>query len=52
MENLRRWLRNPEDVKPGNHMAELAAVYQTADGDISLSPEEVTNVIEYLLSLK
>ena len=51
-ENLRQWLRNPDEVKPGNHMAELASVYQTPNGEVSLSPEEVTNLIEYLLSLK
>ncbi len=57
-ENLRRWLRNPDDLKPGNHMAELASAYRgpdgnrTPDGNINLSPDEVTNLIEYLLSLK
>ncbi len=51
-ENLRRWLNNPNDVKPGNRMAEQAPVYQTADGSISLSPQEVSALIEYLLSLK
>lgn len=51
-ENLRRWLRNPEDLKPGNRMAALAAVYQTSDGNVSLSPGDVSNLIEYLLSLK
>jgi cytochrome c oxidase subunit 2 len=50
--NLREWLRNPNDIKPGNHMASLATVYQTADGDISLQPGEVDALIEYLLSLK
>ena len=50
--NLREWLRNPDDVKPGNHMSDLAAVYQTGDGDISLQPGEVDALIEYLLSLK
>jgi len=51
-ENLRRWLNNPNDVKPGNRMAELAPIYQTADGSINLSDQEVTALIEYLLSLK
>ena len=50
--NLRQWLRNPIDVKPGNHMGELATVYQTPDGNISLHPGEVDALIEYLLSLK
>jgi len=51
-ENLRRWLRNPNDVKPGNHMAELAQVYDTTGGNISLSDQDVTALIEYLLVLK
>ncbi len=52
-ENLRRWLNNPNDVKPGNRMAEQAPVYQqNADGSISLSPQEVSVLIEYLMSLK
>ena len=51
-ENLRRWLNNPDEVKPGNRMAELAPIYQTADGSINLGDQEVTALIEYLLSLK
>ena len=52
-ENLRTWLNNPDDVKPGNHMAKLASVYQAnSDGSTSLSPQEVSALIEYLLSLK
>ncbi len=51
-ENLRRWLRNPDDVNPGNLMAEQAPVYQTPDGNISLSDQDVSALIEYLLVLK
>ena len=51
-ENLRAWLNNPDEVKPGNRMAEQAPIYQTADGSISLGPQEVSALIEYLLSLK
>ncbi len=52
-ENLRTWLNNPDDVKPGTHMAELALIYQkNSDGSTSLSPSEVSALIEYLLSLK
>jgi cytochrome c oxidase subunit 2 len=51
-ENLRQWLTNPDNVKPGNHMAERANVYQTANGNIRLSQEQVSALIEYLLSLK
>ena len=52
-ENLRVWLTNPEDIKPGNHMSGRANIYQTsADGSTSLSQAEVSSLIEYLLSLK
>ena len=52
-ENLRTWLNNPDDVKPGTHMAESALIYQqNFDGSTSLSPQEVSVLIEYLLSLK
>ncbi len=51
-ENLRRWITNPEDIKPGNHMAERGTIYQTADGRASLKQGEITLLIEYLLSLK
>ena len=50
VENIRRWLRNPEDVKPGNRMAQHALIYQ--GGDISLSDDEVEGLIEYLLQLQ
>ncbi len=51
-ENLRRWLHDPDDVKPGNRMSEQAPVYQTSDGTISLSDQDVSALIEYLLVLK
>ena len=51
-ENLRRWLTDPEEVKPGNYMSERATIYQTADGRSSLTQQEITLLIEYLLSLK
>ena len=50
VENLRKWLHNPEDVKPGNRMAEKAFLYQ--DGPISLSDAQVEGLIEYLLRLQ
>ena len=50
VENLRRWLNNPEDVKPWNLMAKHALIYQ--DGDINLSDDEVEGLIEYLLQLQ
>jgi len=49
-ENLRIWLNNPDDIKPGNRMGELAAIY--SDGEIVFSQQDVSALIEYLLSLK
>ena len=51
-QNLRQWLRNPEDIKPGNYMSERAAIYQTTDGQANLSEKEISSLLEYLLSLK
>ncbi len=51
-QNLRQWVRNPEEIKPGNYMASRAAVYQTADGRANLSEKEISSLLEYLLSLK
>jgi cytochrome c oxidase subunit 2 len=51
-ENLRQWLTNPDNLKPGTRMAERANVYQTPSGNISLGPDEVSALIEYLVSLK
>ena len=50
VENLRRWLNNPDDIKPGNYMAKHALIYQ--GGDINLDDEEVDGLIEYLLQLQ
>jgi hypothetical protein len=33
-------------------MAERAAIYQTADGRSTLSEEEISSLLEYLLSLQ
>ena len=49
VENLRRWLHNPDDVKPGNRMAQHALIY--SGGNISLNDDEVEGLIEYLLQL-
>ena len=51
-DNLRQWLRNPDDIKPGNRMAERATIYQTADGRVSLGEDDLSSLLEYLLSLK
>jgi len=46
-EQLRRWLRDPESVKPGNKMAKA---YR--DNKITLSDAEQVALTAYLLSLK
>ncbi|MFM9090277.1 MAG: c-type cytochrome, partial [Verrucomicrobiota bacterium] len=46
-EQLRRWIRDPESVKPGNKMAKA---YR--DNKISLSDAEQVALTAYLLSLK
>ena len=49
VENLRRWLHNPESIKPGNTMAQRALIYRT--GDISLDTDQIDALIGYLLQL-
>ena len=49
-ENLIRWLEDPDDVKPGNWMAELANVY--TDPSSRLSRDDVEKLASYLLSLE
>ena len=49
-ENLRRWLENPDRVKPGNVMAREAAVY--TDPERALRETEISALIAYLRSLK
>ncbi|MBA2449350.1 MAG: cytochrome c oxidase subunit II [Chloroflexi bacterium] len=54
-ENLARWLRNPDEVKPGNHMANPPAHFNlgTLSRDyLNLRPSEVEALVEYLHSLK
>lgn len=46
-EQVRRWLRDPESVKPGNKMAKA---YR--DNKISLNDEEQVALVAYLDSLK
>ena len=48
--NLKRWLRDPDEVKPGNRMGRLANVY--VDPDAKLTEEEIRALASYLLSLK
>ena len=49
-ENLRRWLIDPNDVKPGNHMGKLAAVY--TESNMALEEDDVSGLVAYLQSLK
>jgi len=47
--NLTAWIRNPEDLKPGNRMVEKAAVYN--DPALALTNDEVEALAAYLLTL-
>ncbi len=49
-ENLISWLEDPESIKPGNRMSELATVY--TDPESELSRDEVEKLASYLLSLE
>ena len=50
-ETLRQWLRNPDDIKPGNRMSELAAIYQTRlDHRADLSEDQLSDLVEYLMA--
>ena len=51
-QNLRQWLKDPEAIKPGNLMSDRAAIYQTDDGRVNLSEQDISSLLEYLLSLK
>ncbi len=49
-ENLQKWLQNPNRVKPGNHMAQLAAAYN--DPNLRLTDDNVSALVAYLRSLQ
>jgi cytochrome c oxidase subunit 2 len=49
VENLRAWIKNPGDVKPGNLMYQNAVLYD--EGDAALSNAEIDALIDYLLNL-
>jgi cytochrome c oxidase subunit 2 len=49
-ESLRDWLRDPESVKPGNRMSQLAPVY-TQPGQ-RLTDQEIDALVAYLMSRK
>ena len=49
-QNLREWLSNPDDVKPGNIMYRDAEVY---NGTIPpLTDNQIDALVAYLLTLK
>ena len=47
--NLREWLEDPDEVKPGNLMSKQAPVY--TDPNKKLTDQEITALIAYLSSL-
>ena len=49
-ENLRIWIEDPEQVKPGNLMSKGAQVY--TDPDKKLTEEQISQLVHYLSSLK
>jgi len=50
-ENLKHWVRNPENVKPGNYMKSRAA-HLYGSGELSLSDGDLDAVVAYLLNLQ
>ena len=52
VENLHLWLKNPDDVKPGNNMAARASHLYFEGGDIALTKDQVDAIIAYLLNLQ
>jgi len=48
--NQARWLRNPNDIKPGNRMFETAPYYQSPTG--TLTEDEIKALSAYLSNLK
>ncbi|MQG77310.1 MAG: cytochrome c oxidase subunit II [SAR202 cluster bacterium] len=49
-ENLTAWLKDPEDIKPGNIMSESAPIY--TNPDLALTNAEIVTLVAYLQSLK
>ena len=47
--NIKRWLTDPDSLKPGNRMADLAAVYN--DPNFALTADEISALTAYLLTL-
>ena len=49
-DNLRKWLEDPESIKPGNKMARQATVY--TDETKKLNDPEISALVAYLQTLK
>ena len=50
VDTLRAWIKNPEDLKPGNWMSDKGVLYQNGSAD--LTDDEIDAVIEYLMNLR
>ena len=48
-QNLKTWLTDPDEVKPGNIMSRQAKVY--SDPDSKLEEREVDALVAYLMTL-
>ncbi|SVA34294.1 uncharacterized protein METZ01_LOCUS87148, partial [marine metagenome] len=49
-ENLKKWLKDPEDLKPGNRMSRLAGAFN--DPALELTESDIDALAAYLLSLE
>ena len=49
-ENLAEWLRDPEEVKPGNRMSRLAPAFN--DPALALTDSDISALVAYLQSLE
>ena len=49
-ENLRKWIQDPNSIKPGNIMSAQAAVY--TDPNKKLTEEQISALVNYLTTLK
>ncbi len=47
--NLVEWINDPDDIKLGNRMKDLAKVY--SGGDVALSDQEIRQIAKYLIAL-
>jgi cytochrome c oxidase subunit 2 len=51
-DNLRKWINNPNDLKPSTHMAGRAKALYPEGGKVTLSDAQVSDLVAYLMSLK